>query len=128
MEYENLKKKLEEEGLFDEKYKKRLPYIPKRVGVITSRTGAVVRDIINVSTRRFDKVNLLRYPAATQGINVAETVINGIRAFNKLKNVDVIIIARGGGSFEDLFGFNDENLARELIDFGADYLTTNILE
>lgn len=110
--YEQLKEKLAKEGLFDTSHKKKIPYLPERVGVITSRTGAVVRDIINVSTRRFDKVNLLIYPAAVQGINVANTVIEGIRTFNELNNVDVIIIARGGGSFEDLFGFNDENLAR----------------
>ena len=110
--YEKLKKKLEQEGLFDESNKKDIPYLPDRVGVITSKTGAVIKDIINVSTRRYQNVNLLIYPAAVQGVNVASTVIEGIKTFNKLNNVDVIIIARGGGSFEDLFGFNDEMLAR----------------
>lgn len=112
--YEKLKKKLEEEGLFDENNKKDIPYLPNRVGVITSKTGAVIKDIINVSTRRYPNVNLLIYPAAVQGVNVASTVIDGIKTFNRLNNVDVIIIARGGGSFEDLFGFNDEMLAREI--------------
>lgn len=112
--YEQLKEKLQKEGIFDEKCKKSIPFLPKRVGVITSRTGAVVRDIINVSTRRYPNVNLLIYPASVQGVNVAKTVIQGIKTFNQLCNVDVIIIARGGGSFEDLFGFNDENLAREI--------------
>lgn len=112
--YEQLKEKLSKEGLFDDIHKKQLPFLPQRVGVITSRTGAVIRDIINVSTRRYPNVNLLVYPAAVQGVNVATTVIDGIRTFNKLNNVDVIIIARGGGSFEDLFGFNDESLAREI--------------
>lgn len=112
--YEKLKKKLESEGIFDEKHKKKIPFLPSRVGVITSQTGAVIQDIINVSTRRFDKVNLLIYPAAVQGDSVAKTVKEGIRTFDKLKNVDVIIIARGGGSFEDLFGFNDESLAYEI--------------
>ena len=112
--FEQLKGKLQKEGLFEERYKKRIPFLPNRVGVITSRTGAVVRDIINVSTRRYQNVNLLIYPASVQGVNVAKTVIEGIRTFNKINNVDVIIIARGGGSFEDLFGFNDENLAREI--------------
>ena len=112
--YEKLKKKLEEEGLFSDIYKKKIPFLPNRVGVITSKTGAVIRDIINVSTRRYQNVNLLVYPAAVQGVNVASTVIKGIKTFNELANVDVIIIARGGGSFEDLFGFNDENLAREI--------------
>lgn len=112
--YEELKKKLEAEGLFSPIYKKKIPFMPNRVGVITSPTGAVIRDIINVSTRRFSKVNLLLFPAAVQGEMVGSTVISGLRYFNKTKSVDVIIIARGGGSFEDLFGFNDESLAREI--------------
>ena len=112
--YEQLKNKLQKEGLFDASKKKKIPFLPKRVGVITSRTGAVVRDIINVTTRRYPNVDLLIYPAAVQGVNVASTVIEGLKTFNALKNVDVIIIARGGGSFEDLFGFNDEALARQI--------------
>ncbi|MEG0073324.1 MAG: exodeoxyribonuclease VII large subunit [Clostridia bacterium] len=112
--YEQLKEKLATEGLFDEIHKKPIPYLPKRVGIITSRTGAVIRDIINVSTRRYDKVNLLIYPSAVQGVDVASTVVKGIKTFNELNNVDVIIIARGGGSFEDLFGFNDEKIARAI--------------
>ena len=114
--YEQLKEKLNKEGLFDSAHKKKLPYLPNRVGVISSRTGAVVRDIINVTTRRYPNVNLLIYPAAVQGVNVAQTVIEGLDTFNRLNNVDVIIIARGGGSFEDLFGFNDENLARKIFE------------
>ena len=114
--YEQLKEKLTKEGLFDEKYKKQIPFLPKRVGVITSRTGAVVRDIINVTTRRYPNVNLLIYPAAVQGVNVSSTVIKGLESFNTLNNVDVIIIARGGGSFEDLFGFNDEAMARKIFE------------
>ncbi len=112
--YEQLKEKLNKEGLFDISKKKEIPFLPKRVGVITSRTGAVIRDIINVSTRRYPNVDILVYPAAVQGVNVASTVIEGLKTFNSLNNVDVIIIARGGGSFEDLFGFNDENLARQI--------------
>ncbi len=112
--YEQLKEKLEKEGLFDVSKKKNIPFLPNRVGVITSKTGAVIRDIINVSTRRYPNVNLLVYPAAVQGVNVASTVIEGLKTFNRLNNVDVIIIARGGGSFEDLFGFNDEELARQI--------------
>ncbi|MEG1705625.1 MAG: exodeoxyribonuclease VII large subunit [Clostridia bacterium] len=110
--YEQLKNKLELEGLFDKSHKKEIPYLPSRVGVITSKTGAVVKDIINVTTRRYGKMNLLIYPASVQGVNTTQTVIAGIKTFNELNNVDVIIIARGGGSFEDLFGFNDETLAR----------------
>ena len=112
--YEELKKKLEAEGLFSPMYKKKIPFMPNRVGVITSPTGAVIRDIINVSTRRFSKPNILLFPAAVQGDMVAATVISGLRYFNSTNSVDVIIIARGGGSFEDLFGFNDESLAREI--------------
>lgn len=114
--YEQLKEKLAKEGLFDVKYKKKIPFLPNKVGVITSKTGAVVRDIINVSTRRYPNVNLCIFPAAVQGVNVASTVIDGIETFNRLNNVDVIIIARGGGSFEDLFGFNDEGLARKIFE------------
>lgn len=114
--YEQLKEKLKKEGLFDPSLKKKIPFLPKRVGVITSKTGAVVRDIINVTTRRYPNVDLLIYPAAVQGVNVASTVIAGLDTFNKLNNVDVIIIARGGGSFEDLFGFNDEALARKIFE------------
>lgn len=115
LKFEELKNKLKKEGLFNPEYKKQIPFLPKRVGVITSKTGAVIRDIINVSTRRFNNVNLLVYPAAVQGVNTAETVIKGVETFNNMENkVDVIIIARGGGSFEDLFGFNDENLARAI--------------
>lgn len=112
--YEQLKEKLQKEGLFSDEYKKKIPFMPSRVGIISSKTGAVIRDIINVTTRRYNKVNLLLYAASVQGVNVASTVIDGLRTFNELNNVDVIIIARGGGSFEDLFGFNDENLAREI--------------
>ena len=109
-----LKEKLEKEGLFDSKYKKPIPFLPERVGVITSKTGSVIKDIINVSTRRYENINLLIYPCSVQGEDVSRTVIQGIKYFNENKNVDVIIIARGGGSFEDLFGFNDENIAREI--------------
>ena len=93
--YEALKAKLEAEGLFSPAYKKKIPYMPTRVGVITSSTGAVIRDIINVSTRRFKNVNLLLYPAAVQGADVAATVIEGIKTFNSRDDIDVIIIARG---------------------------------
>ncbi|MEG2348377.1 MAG: exodeoxyribonuclease VII large subunit [Clostridia bacterium] len=112
--YEQLKEKLQLEGLFDEQHKKAIPFLPKRVGIITSKTGAVIKDIINVTTRRYSNVNLLIYPASVQGINSSKTIVEAIKTFNDLNNVDVIIIARGGGSFEDLFGFNDEVLAREI--------------
>ena len=109
--YEELKNKLESKGMFDEKHKKKLPYLPKCIGVVTSKTGAVIRDIINVTTRRYPNVNIKLYPAAVQGVGAAETVVKGINYFNENKNVDVIIIARGGGSIEDLWPFNEEIVA-----------------
>lgn len=112
--YEQLKTKLEEEGLFNEKYKKLIPVLPKAIGVVTSKTGAVIRDIINVTTRRFPKVNIILYPAAVQGTGAAETIVKGIEYFNQQKNVDTIIIGRGGGSLEDLWPFNEEITARAI--------------
>lgn len=116
-QYEELKEKLKNEGLFDDRYKKKIPFLPSRVGVITSPSGAVIRDIINVSKRRYDKVNLLIYPAAVQGVTTADNVVAGIKELNKpIHNLSVIIIARGGGSFEDLFWFNDEKIARAIFE------------
>ena len=112
--YEALKEKLGEEGLFDEKYKKKIPFMPKEIGVITSKTGAVIRDIINVTTRRFKGVHIKLYPASVQGKGAAETIVKGIEYFNEAKNVDVIIVARGGGSLEDLWPFNEEITARAI--------------
>lgn len=112
--YEQLKEKLSEEGLFDEKYKKPIPILPKAIGVVTSKTGAVIRDIINVTTRRYPGVNILLYPASVQGTGAAETIVKGIQYFNEAKNVDTIIIGRGGGSLEDLWPFNEEITARAI--------------
>lgn len=108
---EKLKKKLEREGLFAEEHKRKIPDIVRNVGVITSPTGAAVRDIINVTKRRNSKVNLLIYPSSVQGTGASLEIINGIEYFNKNKNVDIIIIARGGGSLEELWTFNNEELA-----------------
>ncbi len=113
-EYERLKSKLTEEGLFDENKKKKIPMLPKSIGVITSKTGAVIRDIINVTTRRFPNVNIKLYPASVQGKGAAETIVNGLKYFNQVRNVDVIIVARGGGSLEDLWPFNEEITARAI--------------
>ena len=110
--YEKLKAKLEAEGLFEKKYKKKIPYLPKEIGVVTSKTGAVIRDIINVTTRRYPMVHIKLYPASVQGKGAAETIVKGIEYFNKYQNVDLIIIARGGGSLEDLWPFNEEITAR----------------
>lgn len=112
--YEQLKKKLEAEGLFDASRKRRLPSIPLRIGVITSPTGAAVRDIINVCTRRFPLAKISLYPALVQGDGAPASLIEALRYFNSTQSADVIIIGRGGGSIEDLWGFNDEGVAREV--------------
>ena len=110
--YEQLKKKLEAEGLFDPARKKKLPKIPTRVGVITSPTGAAVRDIINVTGRRFPFAEIILYPALVQGADAEPDLVNGVKVMNEMKLCDVIIIGRGGGSLEDLWAFNGETLAR----------------
>lgn len=112
--YEQLKKKLETEGLFDEQWKKPIPLFPKRLGVVTSQTGAVIKDIINVATRRFRNIDILLYPAKVQGIGAAESIIEGIEYLNTRNDIDVIIIGRGGGSIEELWAFNEENVARAI--------------
>ena len=112
--FQNLKEKLEKQGLFDKEHKRNIPSFPTAIGVITSPTGAAIRDIINVATRRNLKVNMLIYPALVQGVNASEDIAQGIKYFNNLKNVDLIIIARGGGSIEELWAFNEEKLAYEI--------------
>ena len=114
--YEQLKAKLESEGLFDEYHKKPLPEFPERIGVITSPTGAAVRDIINVLGRRYPLATVYIYPALVQGEGAASTLIDGIDYFDRSKLVDTIIIGRGGGSIEDLWAFNSEALARRIYD------------
>ncbi len=113
-EYEKLKERLEKEGLFDEAHKKKIPMLPKSIGVITSKTGAVIKDIINVTTRRFPNVNIKLYPASVQGKGAELTIAQGIKYFNEEKNVDIIIVARGGGSLEDLWPFNEEVTAKAI--------------
>ncbi len=112
--YEQLKKRLEEEGLFNPELKKPLPAYPERVGVITAATGAAVRDIINVITRRYPSAEIILYPAQVQGAGAAESICKGLSYFNKSKLVDVIIAGRGGGSIEDLWAFNEEIVARSI--------------
>ena len=106
-----LKEKLEKEGFFDEKYKKPVPKFTKKIGVVSSRTGAVIRDICNVASRRNPYVSIVLYPANVQGEGASTTIIEGVKFLDSY-GVDVIIIARGGGSNEGLSAFNDENLAR----------------
>ena len=106
-----LKEKLYEEGLFDFEKRKQIPAFPKTVGVVTAETGAAIQDIINVTKRRNPYVQLILYPAKVQGEGAAQTIIDGIKTLDAMK-VDTIIIGRGGGSIEDLWAFNDEELAR----------------
>ncbi len=110
--FEERKKKLEAEGLFDEKYKKKIPYFPEVIGVITSPTGSVIMDILNRIENRFP-TNIKIYPVAVQGANASEEIINALNFFEK-NTVDVIIVARGGGGVEDFLPFNDENLVRKV--------------
>lgn len=112
--YEELKAKLEKEGLFDVAHKKKIPTMPKCIGVLTSNTGAVIRDIINVSTRRNPNVYIKLLPVPVQGEGAAVKIAEAIRTMNEQKLADVIILARGGGSLEDLWPFNEEIVAREI--------------
>ena len=112
--YEQLKLKLEKEGLFDESAKKPLPEYPWKVGVITSDTGAAVRDIFNIMHRRNSKVSILLHPVKVQGEGSAEEIAQAIENMNRVKDVDVIIVGRGGGSIEDLWAFNEECVARAI--------------
>lgn len=112
--FEQTKARLAAEGLFAEDRKKPIPSLPRRVGIITSPTGAAIRDIINVTGRRYPQGELLIFPSLVQGEQAAAYLAGGIRYFNRAANVDVIIIGRGGGSIEDLWAFNDEGLAREI--------------
>ena len=114
--YEQLKEKLSSEGLFDDENKKPLPRFPERIGVITSPTGAAVRDIINVAGRRFPMAKIYLYPALVQGSGSEDSLIRGLDYLDKSGLVDVIIIGRGGGSIEDLWSFNSERLARRIFD------------
>ncbi len=109
--FEQLKQKLEKEGLFDKARKKAIPVMPLRVGVITSPTGAAVRDIINIISRRFPIAKIVLYPAQVQGEGAHMQLIDGIKYFNSKNSADVIILGRGGGSIEDLWEFNNEKLA-----------------
>lgn len=109
--YEQLKEKLQSKGLFDESHKKPIPYCPKTIGVITSPTGAAVQDIKNILTRRFPSVNIVLCPVLVQGDNAVPQLIDAVNKLNEYDFCDTIIIGRGGGSIEDLWAFNDENLA-----------------
>jgi exodeoxyribonuclease VII large subunit len=111
--FEELKQRLTKEGLFDEIHKKQLPFLPRKIGLITAEGGAVLHDILKTLEARFP-TKIVLFKAIMQGVNSAKSVIDGVRRLNERDDVDVIIIARGGGSFEDLFEFNNEALIREV--------------
>ncbi len=115
--FEQLKKKLFAEGLFDESHKKPIPPFPEKIGVITSPTGAAIRDIHSVISRRFPGVQIILYPVRVQGETAAPEIATAIRDFNEFGEADVLIVGRGGGSFEDLWAFNEEIVARAI--FGS---------
>jgi len=112
--FEQLKAKLEAEGLFDRARKKPIPALPRCIGIVTSPQGAAIRDIVNILRRRHHSASVLIFPAQVQGEAAAAEVTAGLKYFNRVKNVDVIIVARGGGSAEDLAAFNHEGLARAI--------------
>lgn len=112
--FEQLKARLAREGLFDKCYKKSIPFLPRKIGIVTSSSGAVIKDILNVTLRRFPSVNILVSPCRVQGVEATGEIIQGLRNLHAAGNVDVIIIARGGGSLEDMSPFNSEALAREI--------------
>ena len=113
-EYEALKRKLQKEGLFDEASKKEIPYLPKKVGVVTSATGAAVRDIVSIIKRRYPPCEILIYPTLVQGPKAPDEIAKGLKYLENLGNIDLIIVGRGGGSIEELYAFNDEALARTI--------------
>lgn len=114
--YEELKLKLEKEGLFDIKYKKKIPFMPKVIGVLTSQTGSVIKDIINVSTRRNPNVYIRLFPVPVQGEGAGIKIAEAIKYMNDKKLADLLILARGGGSLEDLWPFNEEVVARAIFE------------
>ena len=114
LKFEQTKKKLYDEGLFDARHKKPLPMLPKRMGIVTSAAGAAMHDIIQVAKRRFPGIKIDIYPAKVQGEGAAAEIIEGIAYFNREKSADVIIVGRGGGSLEDLSAFNEESVARAI--------------
>jgi exodeoxyribonuclease VII large subunit len=114
MAFEQLKAKLEKEGLFDLDHKRPLPLLPQRIGIITSPTGAAIRDMLRVIKRRHPRMQILLYPVPVQGPEAAPAIVEAVLYFNREQNVDVMIIGRGGGSLEDLWAFNEETVARAI--------------
>lgn len=115
LQFEALKQRLSAEGLFDESLKKSLPILPRRIGVITSPTGAAIRDVLSVLKRRFPVIQVMIYPTSVQGENAPREIINALSLANRRSECDVLVLCRGGGSLEDLWAFNDEKLARTIV-------------
>ena len=116
IQFEQLKKKLSEEGLFQDRFKQAIPQFAKRIGVVTSRSGAVIQDIITTVSRRFPGVEIVLYPTKVQGEGAAEEIARNIARANEREDLDVLIIGRGGGSIEDLWGFNEEIVVRSIFE------------
>jgi exodeoxyribonuclease VII large subunit len=114
--FEQLKAKLEKEGLFNEKYKKPIPLFPKKIGIVTSSSGAAIKDIIHNIDKRFSRVHLVINPVRVQGEGSAQEIAQAIREFNTFNDIDVLIVGRGGGSLEDLWAFNEEAVARAIFE------------
>lgn len=112
--FEQLKEKLRKEGLFDAKYKKKLPLLPKKVGVVTSPRGAAIIDILRTLERRFARLHIVIYPSKVQGEGASDEIVEGIDYLSRLPDIDVVIVSRGGGSVEDLWAFNEEKVARAI--------------
>jgi len=112
--FEQLKKKLEKEGLFSAEHKKPIPFLPRKIGIVTSPTGAAIRDILNIIKRRFSRVEIVINPVRVQGEGAAEEIAAAIREFEEIGKIDVLIVTRGGGSIEDLWAFNEEAVARAI--------------
>ena len=116
LQFQQLKERLQKEGLFDQAHKVAIPHLPTKVGIVTSPTGAAIQDILNIARRRFSNVEIILYPVRVQGEGAKDEIATAIRDFNKLKNIDVMIVGRGGGSLEDLWAFNEEVVARAIYD------------
>ncbi len=116
LQFQQLKEKLQKEGLFDAKHKVPIPFLPTRIGIVTSPTGAAIQDILNIARRRFSNVEIIINPVKVQGDAAKDEIAAAVRQFNKLKNIDVMIVTRGGGSMEDLWPFNEEVVARAIFD------------
>ncbi|MFA5335098.1 MAG: exodeoxyribonuclease VII large subunit [Candidatus Omnitrophota bacterium] len=114
--FEQLKERLQKEGLFDQAHKVPVPMLPSKIGIVTSPTGAVIRDILHILRRRFNDIEILIYPVRVQGDGASEEIAGAINDLNRFKDIDVMIIARGGGSLEDLWAFNEEAVARAIYD------------